>query len=438
MRILHIVHQYPPAHLGGTEIYTRGLARHQAAAGHRVGVCCPEEGIRNNYRPVMEDGVRVYRLGGGRRGRASIFLSTLASNQYTGVFDRLLVEESPEIVHIQHLMGLPASLVDRIDAAGIPYIISLHDYWYGCANAQLLTNYDETICSGPDARFHNCGRCALARAGLNGLSLFAPVAAPLMSRRNHLLYRVFQGAAAVLSSTAFVRAAYEGMGFPVERVRILPLGIDTGEQIAATRPANRRRLPGAPLRLGYVGGLSRQKGIHHLVDAVNRLPDESVTLSIYGDTDAFPEYVAELRQSATHPGIRFKGVVSRSELWPALRELDALVVPTLWYETFSIVVHEAFAAGLPVIASRIGVMPEVIRDGVDGLLFPQGDVEALTSLLRDLIRQPERLDALTQAIRPVYTFSEHADRLYEIYAEATEPARPPAFREGHEDSRQSL
>jgi glycosyltransferase involved in cell wall biosynthesis len=258
-----------------------------------------------------------------------------------------------------------------------------------------------------------------------------------MSRRNHLLRRVFQGAAAVLSSTAFVREAYARMGFPVERVRILPLGIDPGEKIAATRPASRQRLPGAPLRLGYVGGLGRQKGIHHLVDAVNRLPDESVTLSIYGDTEVFPEYVAELRQSATHPGIRFKGLVSRSALWPALRELDALVVPTLWYETFSIIVHEAFAAGLPVIASRIGVMPEVIREGVDGLLFPPGDVEALTSLLWELIRQPERLEALHQAIRPVFSLSEHAARLYENYAEATEPAQPLAFREGHEDSRQS-
>jgi glycosyltransferase involved in cell wall biosynthesis len=420
MRILHVVHQFPPDHLGGTEIYTQSLARHQAATRHEVAVFCPEGANESAATPTVEDGVRVYRAGGGRRGRAGVFLSTLTSNRYTAAFDRVLETERPEIVHVQHLMGLPAALVESLTAAGIPYVITLHDYWYGCANAQLLTNYDETPCDGPDARFHNCGRCALARAGVGGLGFLAPAVAPLMARRNRLLRRVFAGVATVLSSTDFVRQAYARMGFPVERVQIVPLGIDLEDEIVLARAASRPRAPGAPLRLGYVGGLSRQKGVHVLLAAVNRLPAESVTLSIYGDPSAYPDYVADLRRAATHPGIRFEGQVSRAALWPALAELDALVAPTLWYETFSIVAHEAFAAGLPVIASRIGVMPGVIRDGVDGLLFPPGDVEALAGLLLELAQQPERLEFLRNNVRPVNTMAEHAARIQDIYAEITE------------------
>ncbi len=435
MRILHVVHQYPPANLGGTELYTQGLARRQTAAGHEVAVCCPEAALGPS--PVaLEEGVRVYRLGRGRRGRAAVFLSTLASHDLAGAFDALLVEERPEIVHVQHLMGLPASLVGRVAVAGIPYLITLHDYWYGCANAQLLTNYDGTVCAGPDPRFHNCGRCALARAGLNGVGFLASAVAPLMARRNRLLRPVFAGAAAILSSTAFVRQAYAAMGFPVERVRILPLGIDPGDDPAAPRAPRPPRPAGAPLRLGYVGGLSRQKGVHHLIAAVNQLPEGAVTLAIYGDLDAFPDYAAELRRAAIHPGIQFKGVASRAELWPALAELDALVAPTLWYETFSLVVHEAFAAGVPVIASRIGVMPEVVREGVDGLLFPPGDAPALAALLRELIQSPERLEALRRAIRPAWTADDHAAALQALYDEVVAGAIP-AIREGHEDSRQS-
>jgi glycosyltransferase involved in cell wall biosynthesis len=190
------------------------------------------------------------------------------------------------------------------------------------------------------------------------------------------------------------------------------------------------------LRLGYIGGLSRQKGIHHLIAAVNQLPEGAVTLSIYGDPNAFPDYAAELRQAAAHAGIQFMGLASRAEIWAALAELDALVAPTLWYETYSLVVHEAFAAGVPVIASRIGVMPEVIRDGVDGLLFPPGDVTALASLLRELIRRPEQLEALRRAVRPPLTIAEHAAAVQTIYAEVVESAAH-VFREGHEDSRQS-
>lgn len=419
MRILHVVHQYPPDHLGGTEIYTQSLARHQAAAGHEVVVFCPERANETAATPTVEDGVRVYRAGGGRRGRAGVFLSTLASNRYNAAFDRVLTAERPQIVHVQHLMGLPATLVENLTAAGIPYVITLHDYWYGCANAQLLTNYDKTLCAGPDARFHNCGRCALARAGVGGLGFLTPTVAPLMARRNRLLRRVFAGAAVVLSSTDFVRRAYAGMGFPVGLARVLPLGIDVDEGIAAARAARRQRAAGAPLRLGYVGGLSRQKGVHVLIAAVNKLPAEAVTLSIYGDETAFPDYAASLRRAATRPGIRFEGQVSHSALWPALAELDALVAPTLWYETFSIVAHEAFAAGLPVIASRIGVMPEVIRDGVDGLLFPPGDDEALGRLLLELARQPERLELLRHNIQPAHTMAEHAARIDAIYAEIT-------------------
>jgi glycosyltransferase involved in cell wall biosynthesis len=144
-----------------------------------------------------------------------------------------------------------------------------------------------------------------------------------------------------------------------------------------------------------------------------------VTLSIYGDETAFPDYAAGLRRAATHPGIRFEGQVSRSALWPALAQLDALVAPALWYETFSIVAHEAFAAGLPVIASRIGVMPEVVRNGVDGLLFPPGDDDALCTLLLGLVRHPERLENLRNNIRPAHTMADHAARVQDIYAEIT-------------------
>jgi glycosyltransferase involved in cell wall biosynthesis len=395
------------------------LARHQAAAGHEVAVFCPEGADESAATPTIEDGVRVYRAGGGRRGRAGVFLSTLASNRYTAAFDCVVAAEQPEIVHVQHLMGLPAALVESLVAAGIPYVITLHDYWYGCANAQLLTNYDETLCAGPDARFQNCGRCALARAGVGGLGFLAPAVAPLMARRNRLLRRVFTGAAIVLSSTHFVRRAYAGMGFPIEDVRVVPLGIDFAENIAAVSTARRPKTPGAPLSLGYVGGLSRQKGVHVLIAAVNRLPAEAVTVSIYGDETAFPDYAAGLRRAATHPGIRFEGRVLRSALWPALVELDALVAPTLWYETFSIVAHEAFVAGLPVIASRIGVMPEVIRENVDGLLFPPGDDEALYALFLELARQPERLEFLRHNIQPAHTMAEHAARVDAIYAEIT-------------------
>jgi len=371
----------------------------------------------------LQERVTVYRAGADR-GRTAVFLSTFAAGRLTEAFEEVLAAERPDVVHLQHLMGLPTALVERIDAAGIPYVITLHDYWYGCANAQLLTNDDNRLCAGPDARYVNCGRCALARAGLRGLGGLAPAVAPLMARRGRLLRRVYNGAAAVLAATDFARRAYAGMGFPTEAVRVWPLGIDvTAEELAAARAARQeqsaggRRDAGAPLRIGYIGGLSAQKGVHVLIGAINRLPAGAVALSIYGDLDAFPGYTAELRRMATHPGIRFEGRLARPAFWSALGGLDVLVVPTLWYETYSIVAHEAFAAGAPVVASRIGVMPEVVRDGVDGLLFPPGDEAALADILRALAEDRERVAALRAGIRPVATLAEHSERLLALYGE---------------------
>lgn len=418
MRILHVVHQYPPEHMGGTELYTRAMAQRQARAGHASAVFCPENGNTPSTIPVEENGVRVYRVGDAGRGRAAVFLNTLSSGALAGVFEKVLAREQPDIVHLQHLMGLPVSMVDSLRVAGIPYVITLHDYWYGCANAQLLTNYDRTVCRGPDARFHNCGRCALARAGVPGLAPAARLVAPLMARRNRLLRPVFTGAAAVLASTPFVRQAYREMGFPVDKIHILPLGVDAGEEdIAAAQGARRLRKPDGTFRIGYVGGISHQKGIHCLIAAANRLPKRA-SIYIYGDTTIFPGYVEELREAATHPGVRFMGILARDALWPAMGALDVLVVPTLWYETYSLVVQEAFAAGLPVVASRIGVMPDVVEDGVNGRLFSPGDADDLHAVLLELMEHPEKVAALRANLPPVTPMDSHVAELEDFYRAA--------------------
>ncbi len=414
MRILHIVHQYPPDHVGGAELYTRAMARRQAAAGHDVAVFCPEAGGDGPGAAIDEDGVRVYRVGQARRGRLSIFLKALGAGGTSERLDGVLAAERPDVVHLQHLMGHPPQIGEILQAANIPYVITLHDYWYGCANAQLLTNYDHSLCHGSNPHFTNCGRCALARAGLRGAAPAAPLAAPLMARRNRLLAPIFAGAAVVLAATPFARDAHAAMGLPVERCQILPLGADVTPDDVAAAEAARRARPADAFHAGYIGGLSPQKGIHVLVAAFNRLP-EGARLSIFGDTNAFPDYVAELRRAATHRGIHFAGLLSRAALWPALGRLDVLVVPTMWYETYSLIVQEAFAAGVPVVASRIGVMPDVVRDGVDGRLFPPGDVDALSALLRDLMHHPAQLASLRAARPPVMTMDEHAARLDSVY-----------------------
>ncbi len=82
-----------------------------------------------------------------------------------------------------------------------------------------------------------------------------------------------------------------------------------------------------------------------------------------------------------------------------LVELDALVVPSVWYENAPLVISEAFAAGLPVVASRLGGMAEAVRDGIDGLLFAPSDPGDLARVLRALATEPGLLDRLAAGVR---------------------------------------
>lgn len=422
MRILHVVHQYPPDHIAGTELYTRWLANCQAEANHHVAVFTP----LNRHKSIqpdstLEEGVRIYRRSVGARSSTAVFLNSFRQTQLTEDFTAVLAVEQPEIVHIQHLMGLPVAIPAALRQMGVPYVIFLHDYWYGCANGQLLTNDRQLACEGPDPRFHNCGRCAVARAGLEpAAGLLGPLTAPLMRRRNELLGDVFDGAARLIAPNEFVMQTYKAMGFSMDRMVIIPMGVESPPM--AGRSTTRRAGSGG-LRLGYLGSISPQKGLHVLVEAMNGLPPDQIALDIYGDLSVFPDYAAGLQQRATHPGIHFGGRLDRAQVWAALAELDALIFPTLWYEASPFIIREAFAAGVPIIASKIGAPATMIRDGIDGFLFPAGDASALRSILAMILSQPSRLDEMRRAIMPPPTLAEHAATIEKLYREVIDETR---------------
>lgn len=409
MHILHIIHQYLPEKVGGTELYTRTLAQRQVQQGHSVAIFTPAAQAPAAT-PTLEAGVRVYRVAVGERSATAVFHHTFHHNQLDQSFRHILQQEQPDLVHAQHLMGLPASLVHHIDERGIPYLVTLHDYWYLCANAQLLTNYDTTVCQGPNL-WLNCAHCALARVGYKNAVPFIPVIAPLFGYRERRLQRILDGARVLVAPTQFTARVYQKMGISAAKIRVVSHGINVPDELPPRTPVD------AELHIAYIGGLSWQKGVHILIDAVNQLPAASVKLSIFGDTTAFPEYVTRLRQQAQHPGISFNGRIPHAELWTTLAQVDLVVVPSLWYETASLIIQEAFAAGVPVVASEIGALQERMEDGVNGRFFPPGDATALHDILAEFLTNKSTLEKLRTGIKPVRTIKEHLQDINSIYTQ---------------------
>lgn len=414
MRILQLVHQFPPEHIGGTEFYTQWLSRELGRRGHEIAIFHRGSGPGVDLRRREEDGMRIWTAVHGSMSPGNRFRATFADTALTNAFARVLAEEQPDLVHIQHLMGLPQQLMRKIRAAGIPTVITLHDYWYFCANAQLITNYDHMLCDGPNW-WLNCSRCALARAGRPNAVMLTPGIAPLLAVRHALLRAVLAQADCVIAPTRFVRDSYGRMGLPTHNMQVVTHGIVLPDAKQQRKPAGRVPYQKPPLRVAYIGGISWQKGVHVLVTAVNRLPTHAIKLKIYGDINADPDYVNQLRSIMQHPGIQLVGRIPREQIWNALAAADLIVIPALWHETSSLIIQEAFAAGVPVIASSLGGMVEKVADGVNGYLIPPDDPQQLQDKLTYLCQNPMQLAQFRASIPLVRSIAAHVDDIESIY-----------------------
>jgi len=369
MKVLLVSHGYPPIGVAGVERLSAHLAVELSGRGHEVTVFTrrPDELPKSlEFRRESRDGVPVVSIVGG--GSAFERFPTWEP-ELERAFERLLIEISPDVVLIAHLMNHSPGYVDVAHRWGIPVLLELHDFFMLCPRAHLERRSGEQ-CAGPDA-----GRaCAQHCFGDQDEAELR------WALRSRSFAEALQAADEVVAPSSFVADAFatlRGSGAPIRIVEngVVPLG-------PVLRP---QRTEPQPLRLASIGVTVEHKGFQVVVEALRRaaLPDASYT--IFGV--ALPPLAAELQEAGDEiPGLelRLANGFAPSHLPALLADCDLVVVPSLVAETYSIVTREAFACGLPVIASRIGALPEAIRPGENGWLFDPGDATALADLLRSL------------------------------------------------------
>jgi glycosyltransferase involved in cell wall biosynthesis len=310
-----------------------------------------------------------------------------------------LASYRPDVVHVHNFFPLLSpSVYDAMGEASIPVVQTLHNYRTFCAGATLFRNGQacELCLDGYVGRavLHRCYRG----------SVLGSMAAAHMIGSHRRRGTWSHAADRYIVLTEFARSKFIQAGFPPERIVIKPNFVpDPG-------------FPPAQVRTGalYVGRLSPEKGIVPLLRAWRGV---DYHLSILGDG---PELMA-LRREAHHT-VSFEGQVGANRVKAAMQSALFLVVPSLWYEGLPMTVIEAFANGLPVIASRIGSLPELIEDGVTGVLFQPGNSDALAAVINTLLSDPTRLSAMSAAARrryeALYTPEKNRDLILSIYQEA--------------------
>jgi glycosyltransferase involved in cell wall biosynthesis len=419
MRIALVAHKFPPASIGGTEIYAQNLAR-ALSKRHKVSVFYRDDGDGQTFREEWQEREN---FGAWRVGRAfdskqanpmALFQDTFYNREVEASFDRFLNEVQPQIVHFHHLMLLSYHLIALAKRRGLPCLLTLHDYWFICANSQLVWP-DAQVCQGKAGGL-NCAKCATARINRRWTTLARPGIAAILRLRDSLVRRAALKADLLIAPSQFLIDQYIAAGFPIERFRRLENGIDVERIQAFTRkPSTDGRL-----RVTYLGSLAWQKGVHILVQAVGPLPPDRIHLRVFGSPEVFPDYAASLQRAANPANTTFEGALPHHLVGRALAESDVVVVPSLWYENSPVVIQEAFAAGVPVVASRLGALQEKVQHEANGLSFPAGDIEALRAALEQLISRAGLVEHLRQGIPPAMSVQQHMQEIEGTYRWALE------------------
>lgn len=417
MKILQVVHAFLPRYVAGTEIYTYHLSRALISRGHRVRVYTRgDEAPDGEVREVetIYDGIPTRRIhahwqGPGTAAFLHASLFAVSNPAIDRSFDLFLHEFAPDIVHFQHTYRLSASMIAVARNHRVPVLLTLHDYWMMCHRIQLITPTME-VCDGPGSG----ARCAVClHHSVNGNG---PDESPIRFGtrlagiyRARFMRRMLLKTDLLISPSEFLRRKIIEFGVPSDRIIFL----DNGLSLERFRDLPQHR--SARLRFAFVGTNIVHKGLHVLVEAFNGVPIGKAELLIYGDPAVSPTYYESVKRLASHPDITFMGFFENHRVAEVMSGIDVLVVPSIWPENSPLAIHEAFLAGVPVIASRIGGMPELVRHGQNGLLFETGNPADLLAKMEYLIDNPSLVADFARNAGRVKSIQENAAELEQIY-----------------------
>lgn len=407
MRIALFVHCYYPEHFFGTESYTRLIARNLRDLGHEPTVVTAtfagEPGQDALIERYLIDEIPVLRIDKNLLPHTGLGETYLQPGM-AEVQARVLREIVPDVVHVTHLINHTASLLAVCERMALPTFATFTDFFGFCFNNKLEAA-DSSLCAGPDRLRANCIAClmrdspaptrmrrwlqgARARPFVSSILARHPKLAgadaaeiiALQRRPDRLLdaYRTYRAA---LAPSRFLRDAYDANGF--ENLALSHFGTDL-DRSAKPDAASRQT------RLGYIGQLAPHKGVHHLLDAMRRVDGrDALSLSIFGSEAQDPPYAAELRRLADGLPVAFKGTFAVEAIAQIMAELDLLVIPSTWYENSPLILLQALATHTPVIISDVAGMTEFLRPGENGFAFRRGHAEALATVLRRFVEDPE-------------------------------------------------
>lgn len=328
-------------------------------------------------------------------------LNVLYSFEAKNKIKKLLKMETPDIVHLNNFAHqISPSILDVFKKYKIPIVITLHDYKLICPVYTMLLN--GKICEKCKNRkfywcfFHRCTKNSYLKSFLNVIEMYL----------HHRLLSIYDLVDIFISPSKFLKEKVKEMGFR-KAIICLPNFINKEDYVPNYNFNNKT--------ICYFGRLSKEKGLFTLIESLKRI---DVELKIIGDGPLNKDL--KLRtQRGNLDNVKFLGYKSGEELKNIIRNSIAVVLPSEWYENNPRTILEAFALGKPVIGSRIGGIPELVKDGETGLTFETGSADDLRKKISYLINNPHKAVKMGKNARNFvvenFNSENHYQELMKIY-----------------------
>lgn len=442
MKILQVVHGFPPYNIAGTEIYTYNLTRelskkNEVFVFHRINSFRMKE-YELTYNEL--EGLKIFKIN-NTFSLYNSFDMTYKNKAIAHKFCQVLDLVQPNIVHIQHLLYLSVEIINEIKKRDIPIIFTLNDYWLICPQGQLLKN-NGLSCQG--ANNSDCIECVLYQLSIKRyifniyyfLNRYFPEFLFQMIKKSYLnchkrlflnknfalnlieerithMKNICSIVDLFIAPSNFLREKFIEFDLPKEKIFLLNYGFNL-ENFKKFQ-----RTPSVKLRFGFIGNILPAKGVHILIKAFNKIENNNVELKIYGKQLSYKgelgNYLEYIKKLAKNKNIKFMNEFDNKNISTIFEGIDVLIVPSIWYENSPLVIQEAFAFKTPVVASRIGGIPELINHGENGFLFEPNSYEDLFRTVNTIIKKPSLIEELKQNIRMPQSIEENTKVIEDIY-----------------------
>jgi glycosyltransferase involved in cell wall biosynthesis len=392
MRILKIIHGYPPLYSAGSEVYSQSICA-QLAKRHEVLVFTREE---NPFAPDFS-----LRRVNGESGPERVLVNMprgkdgYRHKELDERFAEVLRSFGPDVAHIGHLNHLSTGIVDVLKQAGVPIVFTLHDFWLMCPRGQFLQrNFGagvvHALCDGQED--HKCATscyAALMSGADDEREREVVYWSSWIARRMSETRRLSAHVDLFIAPSQYLRNRFiSDFGLPAEKV----IHLDYGFPLHYLTPSQ-ERLPSDRYRFGYIGTHIPAKGVNLLIEAFDGL-GQVAELHIWGAKDE--QSTRALKSMAeSRLGIHFHGpYVNQNLANEVFGRVDCIVVPSIWMENSPLVIHEAQACHVPVITANAGGMAEYVAHLVNGLLFAHRSAEDLRKWMRWAVDHPHAMKRL--------------------------------------------